>query len=70
MNGSPVSVRNYSYMYSGGKGAATQQAQRILEIPESITRHLIITRSTGDEGMNENCRSLSIGVDGGRESKK
>ena len=55
MNESPIIVRNYSYTYSGGKGAATQQAQWILEIPESITRHLVITRSTGDDNMNDRC---------------
>ena len=55
MNEFPRIVRNYSYTFSGGKGAATQHAQWILEILESITRHLVITRSTGDENMNDMC---------------
>ena len=68
MNGSRVSVRNYSQGLSCGK--ELQGRKHKGRTSASISRNLVITRSTGDEGMNENCRSLSIGVDGGRESKK
>ena len=47
MNKSSISVRNYSDMYSCGKGAARQQAQRILEKSQSITGYLVVTRAIG-----------------------
>ena len=62
MNEFPVSVRNYSYMYSSGKGAARQQAQKILKKSQSISGYLVVTRAIGKEGLDGKCMWLSIGI--------
>ena len=62
MNESLIIVRNYLCTYSCRKGAATQHAQWILGISESITGYLVITRATGNEGMDYKCMYLSMGI--------
>ena len=69
MTGSPVSVRNYSQGLSCVKELQGSKHKGFSE-HRRVSQHPIITRATRDEGMNGNCRSLSIGVDGGSESKK
>ena len=61
MTESPVSVRNYSYMYSCGKGAARQQ-ENDSQKSKNTFGYLIITRTTRDGSMNGEGTQLCIRV--------